>query len=355
MAKQIQPVSSTGEGKDSFTMEFSFDVSENIQEKVEYMAYRSTLGLFKAARDLSDSIPEEYLDAFPVAFEKLRMFYDQGHFRRLQEMVQQIKERRFNQLESEILELMDALADASESPRFTFWFPRDRRSMVAVEKRLSTLGLDDLDDENVILSALLLRLKYLEHEVAEEVPSYGLEVPFGVSQPVLVSRLLEAGYFWAAENILEVCLGHGKDHQHQFSLEIIWIVIAPFLYGPSSTVDEARIWAQIGILQTFCEECLRRGIVDEVKLSNAIQAEQEEKKDSITRLVDLAALAQENEDIRYQSGIRWRLEKLLSTGGPHFTPPDTTVSSVIYDARQTKMKGLTDLEVDSLATIRFRN
>ncbi|KAG9749603.1 hypothetical protein KCU73_g6787, partial [Aureobasidium melanogenum] len=130
MEQEIPPVPSTREEHDVVELRFNFDVIEDFQEKVGYMAYKSTLGQFSAARAIADSITEKQLYTFPVAFEKLRLFYDQGHYGQLLETINNLKRSQptsrsaapteyqgWNEQESEIVELMQAVAETENSMR----------------------------------------------------------------------------------------------------------------------------------------------------------------------------------------------------------------------------------------------
>jgi hypothetical protein len=53
---QIPTVSAIGDDEDDMTLDFNFEVVENVRAQVEELAYKSTLGCFKGAREMSNSI-----------------------------------------------------------------------------------------------------------------------------------------------------------------------------------------------------------------------------------------------------------------------------------------------------------
>lgn len=152
MASQLQPVSSTGEEEDAFTMEFSFDIETDFLEIVEHMAYRSTLGQFRAAREISDSLLEEPIDIFPVAFEAIRLLYDQGQYSQLRKTVQKITKghQRWDAQELNILKLMDKLAATAMDGSTDYDILSELESYRVAEMRLGRLR-SGRDDERVSL------------------------------------------------------------------------------------------------------------------------------------------------------------------------------------------------------------
>jgi small GTP-binding protein len=105
----------------------------------------------------------------------------------------------------------------------------------------------------------LLRLTYHEHEVRRKLPVDDFAVLDRLSPITLVEYLLKQDSFWAAENVLEVCFRRTGTGVYVIELQKIWSSIEWF-FGKSE--DECRTWAQIAVLQTFHEGCLRRKLTD---------------------------------------------------------------------------------------------
>lgn len=67
-------------GRDGFIMDFNFDV-------VDEVTRQSTIGYFKAARDMSKDTLEHHMEIFPITVEVLRLLYGQGEVLVLQSMI----------------------------------------------------------------------------------------------------------------------------------------------------------------------------------------------------------------------------------------------------------------------------
>ncbi|KAH0382156.1 hypothetical protein KCU92_g6493, partial [Aureobasidium melanogenum] len=275
MEQEIPPVPSTREERDVVELRFNFDVIEDFQEKVGYMAYKSTLGQFSAARAIADSITEKQLYTFPVAFEKLRLFYDQGHYGQLLETINNLKRSQptsrsaapteyqgWSEQESEIVELMQAVAETENSMR-----PRKSahlESLFPIEIRFAKLHWVELDEEDVILAVLNFKLGHLERERAK-LASFLYKIRNSLTE--LLSPLLQHQYFWCAEKLLETCMRGQEDFWEESDFDEFWPAIAQhrdpvdgrqYEWFSVDSDDERQTWAKIGILQTFYEGCLRR-------------------------------------------------------------------------------------------------
>ena len=105
----------------------------------------------------------------------------------------------------------------------------------------------------------LLRLIYQEHEVRQTLPVDAFAALDGQSPITLVKHFLMQESIWAAENMLEICFRKTETGVHGIELGEIWSAIEWF-FGKSE--DECQTWAQIAVLQTFHEGCLRRKLMD---------------------------------------------------------------------------------------------
>jgi hypothetical protein len=225
---------------------------------------------------------------------------------------------------------------------------------------------------------LLLRLMYLEHEVGDRLPADDFKVLLGHSPPELVSYLLQEEYFWAAEQVLEVCFRREEFNQNMIDLKSIWEAIERFC---KDTDEERLIWARIAVLQTYCEGYLRRRYADNnldslilgsqywtqgmsilcklittihesMWIGSRVFIRQElllldtgilqqlksptpfpERRETVLKLVNLLTLARHNDDIRSRVGVQWRIEVLVNCKDPRAisTPHDfVAVPSDIY-------------------------
>jgi GTP-binding protein EngB required for normal cell division len=109
---------------------------------------------------------------------------------------------------------------------------------------------------------LRLRASYLEHEFKEPLPkdrfSVNLGLRLNVSLHDFLPHLLEHERHWAAENVLEMCFRKSGNKSHRIELTAIWHSIKDFVTMDVLENNEETVWAQIAILQTFCEGTLRR-------------------------------------------------------------------------------------------------
>jgi hypothetical protein len=159
---QLPTVSEIGEDEDDITMDFNFEVVEDLRAQVEALAYKSTHGCFKDAREPSNSVIEgRGRDEFPNVFKVLRLLYDQGQYRQLRKTVGTFRNRRpsllsgsttsagaWSEQELEILELMDTLALSSmycNKGHELHKLP----PQIDTALRLGRLRLEALEDEDV--------------------------------------------------------------------------------------------------------------------------------------------------------------------------------------------------------------
>ena len=168
---QLPTASMIGDEEADIKMNFNFDVVDDVRAKVEALVQKSTLGRFDGAREIIDSIvdgPEG--EDFVIAFEVLRLLYDQGQFQQLREVIEKLSRRRplptsestmpseaWSVKESDVLKLMDmvALVSMDCNKRFGFREPLKKPPQASISQRLRNLRLKALDDEDVSSSPTL--------------------------------------------------------------------------------------------------------------------------------------------------------------------------------------------------------
>ncbi|KAK5738892.1 hypothetical protein LTR17_005618 [Elasticomyces elasticus] len=385
---------STSDGDGGFTMQFDFDVVEDTSYKaVQDVARLSAFGHFGQARSLSKETLETRMDAYPFAFEVLRLLFDQGDYEEMLRIAREFHKAKafkaWSAAEQGTVRLMRAVGVA-----IIYKGPRDSiQGLFPGEELVRQLHLhrvannDKLSDDQVLSAVLLLRLRYHEHEVKQPLPSdkFAILPTLCQSLPALVSILLQQSHFWAAQNVLEICFRRTKKDVHAVKLPEIWASIEWFA-ATESVDDEQQCWAKIAILQTFCEGCLRRkltsvtlqppglnkwsweaGMACLSRLADEMQTQSQDKSWKGSRasirqelisfdktiwdgvqskefqvqhstfriLTDLIRRARQNNDIRLQSGIQWRVEVLANNKNPDNIPtPVGIVPAQIYKSRQ---------------------
>lgn len=158
--EQPRAKSETGEGQVDIPLDFNFEVVD-VRDKLGELAYNSTLGWFRAAHESSDSILEDHRDVFPIAFEIVRLLYDQGQYGELRKTIETMIDRRpslpsgvtttlkpWTEQELGIFILMDTLSVALIYCNDRYEYHKFQLQ-TSVTLRLERLSSEKLDDEHV--------------------------------------------------------------------------------------------------------------------------------------------------------------------------------------------------------------
>jgi hypothetical protein len=144
--------------EDGSAMEFSFSFAENVSAIVEDVARLSAFGLFKDAQEISMAGLTKHIAVFPVAFELLRLSYDQGRHQSTLNMVRKLKSNRsfkgrtvyetWSSQEKRVVDIMNHVAMLSIYGDTTYIF-YELTPNVAIASQLKDSSLKNLENEDV--------------------------------------------------------------------------------------------------------------------------------------------------------------------------------------------------------------
>jgi hypothetical protein len=210
---------------------------------------------------------------------------------------------------------------------------------------------------------------------------------------LLLPILLQRGHYWAAENVLEICFRRNDKVHHAVDIVGIWKAIDEFVRIESTTVDERTLWAQVAVLQTFCEGTLRHQLphapdattnahdstlgslehatqrianlreeilarssddawthtrasmrqdlimIDNTTAKRAVDRKySEDIEDTLETLNRIKSQAASNQDLRLDAGIQWRIELLTNFKDPaKISTPAGSVPDQLYKTRHSLM------------------
>ncbi|CAG8950025.1 hypothetical protein HYFRA_00004359 [Hymenoscyphus fraxineus] len=261
-----------------FVMDFNVEIVEDVAAEIENVMRLGAVGAFEEARNMSKETVEHHLDTFPVLVEYLRLLYDQGDYISLEENVQKALERYNDKAkpgperypeQNDILSLMGHIGRVHR-----FRYSKDSfggiPAFTNMVSKLLSVPLDKLDEEDVLAIVLMLKLRYLEHQRKDALPTKDFLL-WQTENPrddlcTLLEHLIQTERYWAAENVLTVCFR--KTHKEHFTIrcEQIWKSIEWYATsinladGEGKSIDlanwEEKLWAKTALLQTFCRGLL---------------------------------------------------------------------------------------------------
>ncbi|KAI5200572.1 hypothetical protein E4T39_05683 [Aureobasidium subglaciale] len=370
----------------------------DIGSTVADMARENVMGHFQATYDLSARFSKVFKGGFRIAFEVMRVLYDQGHYRHLQTMIDRLPSEEWSAKEKQIATMMKYVVLDSVYTEAS----NDFTGMILVQnvkEALHGVELEAATADDILLSVLLLGLSYPQHKVWK---GYNVDEPLavlgGITLTTLITFLLEREHFWEAEQLLSIFFRKYKTEVKQIEFDCIYSAIEVFL-SRVDLEDERRTWAQVAILQTYCEGYIRvtswashvkmyefwqqqnthlielisnvrKQYGEETWLSSrsrirydlmcldlevwsALQYDSSRnfefssaKKDTLHALYKLKELARRNQDNRSQASAQWRMEMLAYFTDPHVISGTTDLVSVPRHIYELRHRLLTKQDLD---------